>query len=171
MFAHRKGSSVLGAGLLALAASSAIMSSAVLTPAALGAQGTPDSGSLSAGLAAYEAFKYDDAARILKPLADAGEAEAQYTMAMLHMMGEGVAESPAAMVAYATKADKQGHMGARTLLALLLCAGTAVGLVLTGWTWWGWFVGVAGLAVVAAQTVLHGPAPGRAVHEPPDPVE
>ena len=45
--------------------------------------------------------------------------------------------------------------GARTVLALLLCAGTAVGLVLAGWTWWGWFVGVAGLAVVAAQTVLH----------------
>ena len=126
MFAHRKGSSVLGAGLLALAASSAIVSSAVLAPAALRAQDTSDSGSLSAGLAAYEAFKYDDAARILKPLADAGEAEAQYTMAMLHMMGEGVAESPAAMVAYATKADKQGHMGARTLLAQAYLEGLGV---------------------------------------------
>ncbi len=61
--------------------------------------------------------------------------------------------------------------GTRTVLALLFCAGTAVGLVLTGWTWWGWFVGVAGLAVVAAQTVLHGPPPGRAVHGAPDPVE
>jgi hypothetical protein len=38
--------------------------------------------------------------------------------------------------------------GVRTLLALVLCVGTAVGLVLAGWTWWGWFVGVAGLAVV-----------------------
>ncbi len=57
----------------------------------------------------------------------------------------------------APKGRRRLGPGARTLLALLLCGGTAVGLVLAGWTWWGWFVGIAGLAVVAAQTVLHGP--------------
>jgi hypothetical protein len=52
--------------------------------------------------------------------------------------------------------------GPRTLLAVVLCAGTAAGLLHAGWTWWGWFVGVAGLAVAAAQTVLHeAPAPSR----------
>lgn len=50
--------------------------------------------------------------------------------------------------------------GARTLIALVLCAGTAYGLVAAGWTAWGWFVGVAGLAVVAAQSVLSEPRPG-----------
>jgi len=57
----------------------------------------------------------------------------------------------------APRARRRLGVGARTLLALLLCAGTAVGLVLAGWTWWGWYVGVAGLVVVAAQSVLHGP--------------
>ena len=44
--------------------------------------------------------------------------------------------------------------GPRVLLAAALCAGTAYGLVQAGQTWWGWFVGIAGLAVVAAQVVL-----------------
>ncbi len=56
--------------------------------------------------------------------------------------------------------------GARVAVALLLCAGTALGLVATGWTWWGWFVGVAGLAVVAAQGVLPGPGAERSPSGP-----
>ena len=48
--------------------------------------------------------------------------------------------------------------GLRTLIAVVLCAATAVGLLRAGWTWWGWFVAVAGLAVVAAQSVLVGPS-------------
>jgi hypothetical protein len=51
--------------------------------------------------------------------------------------------------------------GVRTLLAFLLCGATAVGLVAAGWTWWGWFVGIAGLAVVAAQTAPHERAAAR----------
>jgi hypothetical protein len=43
---------------------------------------------------------------------------------------------------------------ARVVLAALLCLGTAYGLVQAGLTVWGWFVGLAGVAVVAAQLVL-----------------
>ena len=50
--------------------------------------------------------------------------------------------------------------GARVLVSAVLCVGTAYGLVTAGWTLWGWFVGVAGLAVVAAQVVLPT-APGE----------
>jgi hypothetical protein len=64
----------------------------------------------------------------------------------------------------APKARRRLGVGARVATALLLCAGTAAGMVATGWTWWGWFVGVAGLAVVAAQTVLH--EPGRVPQAP-----
>lgn len=44
--------------------------------------------------------------------------------------------------------------GARVLLSGALCVATAYGLVTAGWPRWGWFVGVAGFVVVAAQVVL-----------------
>lgn len=73
----------------------------------------------------------------------------------------GVAATAGVLVLWGLFMAPRGRLrlgaGARTVLALLLCVGTAVGLVLAGWTWWGWVVGVAGLAVVAAQTVLHAP--------------
>lgn len=50
--------------------------------------------------------------------------------------------------------------GPRTALAALLVYATAVGLVLEGFTVWGWFLGVAGVAVVVAQTVLQPADPG-----------
>ena len=42
----------------------------------------------------------------------------------------------------------------RVVVAAALCLVTAYGLVDAGWSLWGWFVGIAGLAVVAAQLVL-----------------
>lgn len=73
---------------------------------------------LAAGLAAYDNFRYDDAARILKPLADQGNAEAQYVMAMLHSFGQGGLDaSPVLYLPYARKAEAQGHIGARLIVA------------------------------------------------------
>lgn len=43
---------------------------------------------------------------------------------------------------------------ARVAVSAALCVGTAYGLVQADRPWWGWFVGLAGLAVVAAQLVL-----------------
>lgn len=43
---------------------------------------------------------------------------------------------------------------ARVVVSAALCVGTAYGLVQTDRLEWGWFVGLAGLAVVAAQLVL-----------------
>lgn len=42
----------------------------------------------------------------------------------------------------------------RLVVSALLCLGTAFGLIEVGHPWWGWFVGIAGVAVVAAQVVL-----------------
>ncbi|MDN3645853.1 SEL1-like repeat protein [Pontixanthobacter aestiaquae] len=73
---------------------------------------------LAEGIEAYDTFKYDEAAAILKPLADAGNAEAQYRIAYLHLLGKGgMPESPERLFSYAEKAEKQGHLGARLMVA------------------------------------------------------
>ncbi len=59
----------------------------------------------------------------------------------------------------APKARRRLAPSTRVLVALLLAVGTAYGLVQTDHVRWGWFVGLAGLAVVAAQVVL---TPGTA---------
>ena len=49
----------------------------------------------------------------------------------------------------------------RLVVSAALCLGTAYGLIRLDHPWWGWFVGVAGIAVVAAQAALPqaGPDP------------
>jgi Protein of unknown function (DUF2568) len=42
----------------------------------------------------------------------------------------------------------------RLVVSAVLCLGTAYGLLQVGHPWWGWFVGIAGIAVVAAQVAL-----------------
>ncbi len=80
-------------------------------------------------------------------------------------VGGGVAGWLAALVATAAvvvmwgvlMAPRARHRlgtGPRLLVSAVLSAATAVGLVLAGLPVWGWFVGVAGVAVVAAQAVL-----------------
>jgi len=47
----------------------------------------------------------------------------------------------------------------RLVVSAALCLLTADGLVQAGHPWWGWFVGIAGIAVVVAQVALpRGPA-------------
>ncbi len=82
-------------------------------------------------------------------------------------VGGGVAGWLAALVATAAvvvmwgvlMAPRARHRlgtGPRLLVSAVLSVATAVGLVLAGLPLWGWFVGVAGVAVVAAQAVLPG---------------
>ncbi len=54
----------------------------------------------------------------------------------------------------APRAKRRLATSPRLVVSAALCIGTAYGLVQTGHPWWGWFVGVAGVAVVAAQLVL-----------------
>ena len=61
----------------------------------------------------------------------------------------------------APKARFRLPAGARLVAAAALCLGTAYGLVQSGFPVWGWLVGVAGLAVVAAQVALPTAADGR----------
>jgi hypothetical protein len=61
----------------------------------------------------------------------------------------------------APKARARLGTGPRLVVTGALCVGTAYGLVQAGYAGWGWFVGVAGLVVVAAQLVLPRHATGR----------
>ena len=54
----------------------------------------------------------------------------------------------------APKARRRLATRPRLVVTALLCVGTAAGLVATGHPWWGGFVGIAGVAVVAAQVAL-----------------
>ena len=42
----------------------------------------------------------------------------------------------------------------RLVVSAALCLGTAYGLIAVGHPWWGWFVGIAGIAVVVGQVAL-----------------
>jgi hypothetical protein len=42
----------------------------------------------------------------------------------------------------------------RLVVSAALCVGTAYGLITVDHPWWGWFVGIAGIVVVAAQVAL-----------------
>jgi Protein of unknown function (DUF2568) len=54
----------------------------------------------------------------------------------------------------APKARRRLPAGARVVVSAVLCVATAAGLLWADHPVWGWFVGLAGLAVVAAQVVL-----------------
>lgn len=59
-----------------------------------------------------EAGKQEQAARILQPLANAGDAKAQYHLGMLYYHGRGVAENEKLAVELLTKSAKQGNVEA-----------------------------------------------------------
>ena len=67
------------------------------------------SAQLKAGLDAYDNFRYEEAVQVLKPLADQGDAQAQYIIAMMHSFGQGgLEDSPVLLPALCTNGRKAG---------------------------------------------------------------
>ena len=62
----------------------------------------------------------------------------------------------------APKAKRRLATTPRLVVSALLCLFTADGLLRVGYPWWGGFVGIAGIAVVAAQVALPQADPERA---------
>lgn len=60
--------------------------------------------------------KYLEGAKLLRPLADGGNAEAQELAAWLFFSGKGVTASNEQGIRYATKAAEQGRIGAASML-------------------------------------------------------
>ena len=81
---------------------------------------------LADGAAAYEAGDYGAAAKAWRPLADGGDAMAQFNLGLLHETGQGVAEDPAEAAAWYERAALQGLSQAQFNLALLHQTGRGV---------------------------------------------
>ena len=68
---------------------------------------------------AYKAFQKADGKShlVIKPLAEAGDPEAQYYLAMLYSWGRGVDKNSKLSMQWMTKAAKNGEIGALNMLA------------------------------------------------------
>ena len=81
---------------------------------------------LADGATAYEAGDYGEAAKVWRPLADGGDAMAQFNLGLLHETGRGVAEDFAQAAAWYERAALQGLTQAQFNLALLHQTGRGV---------------------------------------------
>jgi TPR repeat protein len=83
-------------------------------------------GDLEAGREAYERKDYDAAAREWRPLAEAGDAEAQYWLGTLYRLGQGTQEDRAEAGRWYLRAAEQGHELAMYHLAFMYYRGQGV---------------------------------------------
>ena len=66
---------------------------------------------------AYDAGDYQEAFRLLEPLAEQGNAQAQYKLGLMYGSGEGVTQDYAKAVPWYRRAAEQGHLDAQLYLA------------------------------------------------------
>lgn len=80
---------------------------------------------LQEALAALQRKDFPTAARLLEPLAQGGDAQAQHRLGLLYYNGQGVAESNARALAWFDKAARQGLADAQFQLANMYAFGLA----------------------------------------------
>jgi cell division septation protein DedD len=73
-----------------------------------------------AGIEAWQAGNYDEAIRIWRPLADRGDADAQYNVAQAYFLGRGVPQNMTLAEQWYARAARQGHPDAEANYGLLL---------------------------------------------------
>jgi TPR repeat protein len=73
-----------------------------------------------AGIDAWGAQNYDEAVRIWRPLADRGDADAQYNIAQAYFLGRGVPQNMVLAEQWYERAARQGHAEATANYGLLL---------------------------------------------------
>lgn len=101
-----------------------LLAAAVLLACAAGPGAASDL--LGEGVAAFEAGDYGEAVHIWRPLAEDGDAMAQFNMGLLHETGRGVVEDPATAAAWYVRAARQGVTAAQYNLAVLHQGGRGV---------------------------------------------
>ena len=100
-----------------LLATATALAGAGLTPAiAQPAAG----GDVRAGIDAWAAQNYDQAVQIWRPLADRGDADAQYNLAQAYFLGRGVPQNMVLAEQWYERAARQGHPEATANYGLLL---------------------------------------------------
>ena len=78
------------------------------------------------GIAAYERGDWQSAYRLFRPLADQGDAYAQFNLGVMYDNGQGVAQDYFAAVSWYRKAAEQGIAGAQFNLGLMYFNGQGV---------------------------------------------
>jgi len=81
---------------------------------------------LAAGVAAYERGDYGAALAEFRPLAEAGNAQAQYYLGYMHETGKGLPTDPVAAARWYLPAAEQGVVGAQFNLGLAYLEGRGV---------------------------------------------
>ena len=102
-----------------LVSGAALAAAAMLLGLALAAPARAD---LAAGWQAYQAGEFAAAMREWRPLAEAGDARAQFNLGVLYDEGRGVAIDRSEALKWWRKAAAQGHRRAQHNIALLLIA-------------------------------------------------
>jgi TPR repeat protein len=82
---------------------------------------------LGSGIAAYEAKYFGDAAKLLSPLADQGEPEAQYRMAIMAQNGLGIVKNELMAYKYMRAAAEAGLALAQHGLGFMYLEGECIG--------------------------------------------
>jgi len=93
---------------------------------ALGLAGGLAHAGLDDGLNALRRNDFATAARELRPLADRGNAEAQYRIGLMVEFGKGYPQDKPQGIAWFTKAASQGHTGAQQELGVIYATGDGV---------------------------------------------
>src|SRR5262245_32152890 len=78
------------------------------------------------GAAAYQRGDYAAAFAEWQPLAEAGDAVAQFHLALLYWNGEGVAQNDSDAVEWSRKAAAQGHVDAEAFLGTIYLTGRSI---------------------------------------------
>src|SRR5205085_1623344 len=84
------------------------------------ASAQPAPGDVRAGIDAWAAQNYDQAVQIWRPLADRGDADAQYNLAQAYFLGRGVPQNMTLAEQWYARAARQGHPEATANYGLLL---------------------------------------------------
>jgi hypothetical protein len=99
----------------------------ILVACAIAVAGNTVAAPLDEGMAAYHAKEYAKAAELWGPIAEQGDAAAQYYLGTLLAEGKGVAQSDSAAFRWFLRAANQGHAGAQYNVGASYAAGTGVG--------------------------------------------
>ena len=90
------------------------------------AAGAAAAGPLEDGRAAYHDQEYAKAAELWRPLAEGGDAAAQYSLGTLYAEGRGVARDDATAFSWFQKAAEQGNAAAQYNVGASYASGTGV---------------------------------------------
>src|SRR5271165_5504224 len=86
---------------------------------ALALIGLSSAGPLEDGVAAYRQGDFAAAIRLLRPLADEGDAKAEFHLGRMYALGEGVGQDPGQAITWYRKAAQNGDAEAEFVLGVM----------------------------------------------------